>query len=413
MKYFSEITDFYKQNKPSELLEQFGSPLYVYNEDILRQRARQIKSLVDMPNFEVSYSIKANSNLHILKILKEEGLYADAMSDGEIFILEKAGYEKDDIFFVCNNVSAEEMRYAVDRGIMVSVDSLSQLDLYGRNFPKSKVSVRLNPGIGAGHHQKVVTGGKTTKFGINLEKIEDIFDISRKYNLKITGINQHIGSLFMSSTEYLRGVNELLQTALFFKDLEFIDFGGGFGIPYKKQEGQQPLELVQFGQDLKYILSQWQSENKRDIIFRCEPGRFVVAESSILLGKVYAKKNNYNKIFIGTDLGFSVLIRPAMYGSHHDIEVYRKNKLVKNKPFESVNITGNICESGDILVEERELPVINEEDIIGVMDAGAYGYSMSSNYNNRMRPAEVLIKSNGSVQLIRKRDTFEDLIKGF
>ena len=303
------------------------------------------------------------------------------------------------------------MRYAVDRGIVVSVDSLSQLDLYGRNFPKSKVSVRLNPGIGAGHHQKVVTGGKTTKFGINLEKIEDIFDISRKYNLKITGINQHIGSLVMSSTEYLRGVNELLQTALFFKDLEFIDFGGGFGIPYKKQEGQQPLELVQFGQDLKYILSQWQSENKRDIIFRCEPGRSVVAESSILLGKVYAKKNNYNKIFIGTDLVFSVLIRPAMYGSHHDIEVYRKNKLVKNKPFESVNITGNICESGDILVEERELPVINEEDIIGVMDAGAYGYSMSSNYNNRMRPAEVLIKSNGSVQLIRKRDTFEDLIK--
>ena len=158
-------------------------------------------------------------------------------------------------------------------------------------------------------------------------------------------------------------------------------------------------------------MSQWQSENKRDIIFRCEPGRFVVAESSILLGKVYAKKNNYNKIFIGTDLGFSVLIRPAMYGSHHDIEVYRKNKLVKNKPFESVNITGNICESGDILVEERELPVINEEDIIGVMDAGAYGYSMSSNYNNRMRPAEVLIKRMAACSLLEKEIRLRILLK--
>ena len=413
MEYFSEKTDFFKHHKPSDLLLKYGSPLYVYNESILRERAKQIRQLVDMPNFEVSYSIKANSNLHILKILKEEGLHADAMSDGEIFVLEKSGYDKDHIFFVCNNVSAEEMKYAVDRGIMVSIDSLSQLRLYGENFPNSKVSVRLNPGIGAGHHQKVVTGGKTTKFGINLDKITEIIEISKKYNLKIAGINQHIGSLFMSSTEYLRGVNELLQTALIFKDIEFIDFGGGFGIPYKKQEGQQPLELVQFGKDLKLILSKWQQDNSRNIIFRCEPGRFVVAESAILLGRVYAKKSNYNKIFIGTDLGFSVLIRPAMYGSHHDIEVYRQNKLVKEKPFESVNITGNICESGDILVEERKLPVIMEEDIIGVMDAGAYGYSMSSNYNNRMRPAEVLIKCDGSLKLIRKRDTYEDLLRGF
>jgi diaminopimelate decarboxylase len=413
MEYFSEITNFYKQYKPSELLERYGSPLYVYNEDILRLRARQIRSLVDMPNFEISYSIKANSNLHILEILKEEGLHADAMSDGEIFVLQKAGYNKDHIFYVCNNVSVEEMKYAVDRGIMISIDSLSQLILYGKNFPATKVAVRLNPGIGAGHHQKVVTGGKTTKFGINLDKIDEILEISERYNLKIVGINQHIGSLFMSSTEYLRGVNELLQTALIFKDLEFIDFGGGFGIPYKKQEGQQPLELIQFGKDLKQLLSEWETINKKNIIFRCEPGRFVVAESAILLGKVYSRKNNYNKIFIGTDIGFSVLIRPAMYGSHHDIEIYRDEELVKDKPYESVNITGNICESGDILVEERELPTIKEEDIIGVMDAGAYGYSMSSNYNNRMRPAEILIRSDGSLLQIRKRDTYDDLLKGF
>lgn len=290
MEYFSEQTDFYKGHKPSELLKVYGSPLYVYNEDILRQRARQIKSFVDMPNFEVSYSIKANSNLNILKILKEEGLHVDAMSDGEIFILEQAGFTSDHIFYVCNNVSAKEMKYAVDRNIMVSIDSLSQLVLYGKNFTGSKVAVRLNPGIGAGHHQKVVTGGKTTKFGINLDKINNVLDIAKQYDLKIVGINQHIGSLFMSSTEYIRGAKELLETALIFKDLEFIDFGGGFGIPYKKQEGQQPLELMKFGKELSQILTKWQTQYRKNILFRCEPGRFVVAESAILLGQSMRKR---------------------------------------------------------------------------------------------------------------------------
>ena len=413
IEYFSEKTDFYKHHKPSELLSAYGSPLYVYNEDILRERARQIKNFVNMPNFTVSYSVKANCNLHILKILKEEGLHADAMSEGEIFVTEQAGYEKDRIFFVCNNVSAREMKYAVDRGIMVSVDSLSQLELYGRNFPKTKVAVRINPGIGAGHHKKVVTAGEATKFGINIDKAMDVIGIAKKYNLKIAGLNQHIGSFIMTCTEYIKGVKELLHLSLLFEDLEFLDFGGGFGIPYNKQQGQQPLDLEKFGKELKDVLTAWQEEHNKNILFKCEPGRFVVAESSILLGRVYAKKHNYNKIYIGTDIGFSVLIRHAMYGAHHDIEIYRKDKPVKNGAYEYVNIAGNICESGDILAEERQLPVILEGDIIGVMDAGAYGYSMSSNYNNRLRPAEVLIKSDGGLQVIRKRETLEDLIKGF
>ena len=413
MNYFSEDTLFYKSYKPSELLRKYGSPLYVYNEDILRKSARDLKNLVDLPNYEVSYSIKANSNLHILRILKEEGLHADAMSDGEIYILNEAGFKNENIFYVCNNVSAEEMKYAHDRGIMISVDSLSQLRTYGMNFPGTKVAVRLNPGIGVGHHQKVVTGGKTTKFGINLDMIPNIKAIESEFGLTISGINQHLGSLFMSSSEYLRGVNELLETALQFEDLEFLDFGGGFGIPYEKQNGQERLELIEFGKKLTEVLRNWQETNDKHIIFRCEPGRYIVAESSILLGSVYAKKSNYEKLFIGTDIGFSVLIRPAMYGSHHDIEVYRNDELVRDDVKETVNITGNICESGDILAEERELPVITEGDILGVMDAGAYGYSMSSNYNNRMRPAEVMILSDGSLKLIRRRDTYEDLVRGF
>lgn len=413
MLYYSESVNFFMGHLPSKLLEDYGSPLYVYNESILRSQARKIKNFVGLDNFTVSYSVKANTNLFLLKILREEGLHADAMSIGEIFVLEKAGYKPEEIFFVCNNVSAKEMKYAVDRKIMVSVDSLSQLILYGKNFPNTKVAVRLNPGIGAGHHQKVVTGGKTTKFGINIEKIQEILDIAKKYNLKIVGINQHIGSLFMSSTEYLRGAREMLETSLHFKDLEFIDFGGGFGIPYNKQEGQKPLDLDALGLKLKELLEDWQKTHKQSLEFKSEPGRFVVAEAGVLLGTVYAKKENYRKIFIGTDLGFSVLIRPTLYGSHHDIEVYRSDLIVKDEERKPVNITGNICESGDILAEERMLPIIKENDILAIMDVGAYGYSMSSNYNNRLKPAEILLKEDGSIAIIRKKQELEDLLSEF
>ena len=411
--YFSKDKNFYKNTDPQQLASEYGTPLYVYNEEIFRARCREMVNLVPYENFKVTYSMKANSNLKLLKMAHQEGLHADAMSPGEIYFLEKAGFSPDEIFYISNNVSDEEMKFAIDRRIMTSVDSLSQLRRYGRLNPGGKVCVRFNPGVGAGHHEKVVTAGKATKFGVNQDKTDEVKVILKKYGLKLAGINQHIGSLFMEGDKYLESVRSILATAAEFEDIEFVDFGGGFGIPYKKQEGQERLELKQFGRAFAYLLNEWTDSYGKKIMFRIEPGRYISAECCILLGDVYVRKNNYEKTFIGTDLGFYALVRPVMYDSHHEVEVYRNGKLIEGGDTEVATIVGNICESGDIVAKERELPVIEEGDVIGVMDAGAYGYSMSSNYNNRLRPAEVLITAEGSVELIRRRDTLEDLIRNF
>jgi diaminopimelate decarboxylase len=411
--YYTKKTNFYGNTTPEALVKEYGSPLYVYNESIFRQRCREMAKLVSYPNFKSNFSIKANSNLELLKIAHEEGLHADAMSPGEIHVLLLAGYKPEEIFYISNNVSEEEMKFAIERGIIVSIDSLSQLKMYGRINPGGKVAVRFNPGVGAGHHEKVVTAGEKTKFGVNMDFVDEVKDIAKEYNLKIVGINQHIGSLFMESKPYLEGAKSILSIAEQFEDLDFIDFGGGFGIPYRKQEGQERLDLCEIGRELDKLITEWTDKYGKKIRFKIEPGRYISAESGVLLGKVHAKKNNYGTIYVGTDIGFNVLARPAMYDSHHDIEVYNEGTYNNDAQFETVTVVGNICESGDILAKDRNLPYINEGDIIGVMDAGAYGFSMSSNYNNRLRPAEVLIKEDGSIVLIRRRDTLEDLVRNF
>jgi diaminopimelate decarboxylase len=403
---------FFGNTDPVQLSEKFGTPLYVYNENILRNRCRDLKGLIGYSNFKVNYSLKANSNLELIKIVRSEGLRADAMSPGEIYINLLAGYEPHEILYISNNVNEEEFSYAINAGVKISVDSISQLEMYGRINPGGKVAFRVNPGVGAGHHEKVVTGGQKTKFGIELGGIPDVKRISREYDLKIIGINQHIGSLFMESETYLKSAGSILSIASQFDDLEFIDLGGGFGIPYNKQSGQPRLDLRELGGKLSEVISTWITEYGKEIEIKIEPGRYVVAESGILLGKVNAIKTNYNIKYIGTDLGFNVLVRPVMYDSHHDIEIYRKNDELSLKE-ETVSVVGNICETGDIIAKDRGLPEIFENDILGVLDSGAYGYSMSSNYNNRLRPAEILIASDGNPRLIRRRDTIDDLVRNF
>ncbi len=411
--YYSIKTNFFGNSNPEKLIKEFGSPLYVYNERILRQKCRDMKNLVDYPHFIPNYSIKANSNLQIIKIVREEGLRADAMSAGEIQLLLHAGYKPEELFFVPNNVSEAELKYAVDQGVLVSVDSLSQLELLGKLNQGGKVAVRFNPGVGAGHHEKVITAGKKTKFGVNIDCVPQVKEIAARYNLKISGINQHIGSLFMEGDSYIEGVKSILSVAEQFEDIDFVDMGGGFGIPYRKQEGQEPLDLVSFREKLTAVLVQWTEKYGKRVLFKSEPGRYIVAESGLLLGTVYATKDNYGNRYVGTDIGFNVIARPVMYDSHHDIEVYRKGEPQNSAEAEKVTVVGNICESGDIIAKSRSLPKIEEGDILGIMDAGAYGFAMSSNYNMRLRPAEVLIKENGEAVLIRRRDTFEDLIAQF
>lgn len=411
----SRVTDdnnFFQDINPYNLIEEFGSPLYVYNERILRKRCKELKNLVTYQNFSVNYSAKANSNLAFLQIIRQENLNVDAMSPGEIFVELKAGFKPEQIFYISNNVSKEEMEYAINNNITISVDSLSQLEQYGKINYGGNVAVRFNSGVGAGHSEKVITGGKKTKFGVNPEFIPELKEILKKYNLKLVGINQHIGSLFMDKQPYINGIKSLLEIAKNFDSLEFIDLGGGFGIPYEKQIGETRLDLKSLGEELDKILYSFSAEYGKQIEFKIEPGRYLSAECGLLLGTVHATKYNDIHKYVGTDIGFNVIARPVMYDSHHDIEVYRKSDINTNE-FETVTIVGNICESGDIIVKERLLPKIIEGDLLGILDAGAYGHVMSSNYNNRLRPAEIFIRENNDIVLVRKRDTLEDITRNF
>ena len=402
--------DFFGSTDPYALISKYGSPLYVYNEGVLRERCREMKGLISSPKFRVSYSTKANANLSLLRIIREEGLLADAMSLGEIYVLLRAGFKPEEILFVSNNVGEDELRFAIDQNILVSVDSLSQLETFGRLAPNGRIVVRFNPGVGAGHHRKVITAGRGTKFGVDPKFVPDVKQILARYQLKLVGVNQHIGSLFMEPTPYLEGAQALCNIAKQFDGLEFVDFGGGFGIPYRKLLGQPRLDIRQLGEAFATSIKKFTDEYDGDVEVHIEPGRYVVAECGVLLGTVHSVKENYQDHYVGTDIGFSTLMRPVLYGSHHDIEVHRLESKLSDET-NIVSVVGNICETGDVITEARELPSMREGDILCVLDTGAYGFAMASNYNCRLRPAEVLILKDGSDILIRQRDSLDDLTK--
>ena len=296
---------------------------------------------------------------------------------------------------------------------MTSLDSLSQLELFGQLNPGGKCAVRINPGVGAGHHEKVVTAGKKTKFGVAEEDIDQIFEISKKYHLTIAGINQHIGSLFMDPEPYLKAVENLLRIAMRFENLEFIDFGGGYGIPYHKLDDEAEFPMEDFKKRLEPILDAFVEKYGKAPLFKSEPGRYCVAEGSVILGRVHAVKQNAGVKYAGTDIGMNVLVRPSMYDSWHDVEILRNGKVVERKELQEITVVGNICESGDIIAKNRQLPEMKVGDLACVLDTGAYGYSMCSTYNSRPRPAEVLIGKDGSVKVIRRKETLEDLFRYF
>jgi len=408
----TDSVDFFNGSDPFELTETYGSPLYVYNERILRKSCRELIGMCDYPKYQVTFSVKANSNLAIMQIVREEGLLADAMSQGEIHVGLEAGFSAKDIFFIPNNISEDEMQYAIERGILTSADSISQLEQYGTLNPGGRVAVRFNPGIGAGHCEKVITAGKEAKFGVNPGQIQDVKNVIKRFNLKLVGINQHIGSMFMEKEPYLNGASALFDIAKQFDDLEFIDLGGGLGTPCRKMEGEKRFDLNDLGESLSKMMRQFSREYGKELTFMIEPGRYVVAEAGLLLGTVHAVKHNDSVEYVGSDMGFNVLARPILYDAHHDIEVYTRDDAPSGEQ-RKVNVVGNICESGDIIAKDRLLPKISEGDLLGVLDAGAYGHVMSSNYNNRLRPAEVLLREDNSVRLIRNRDSLEDLTRPF
>ncbi len=408
---YTDSLRFFGSRAPLDLIAEFGSPLYVYNEDILRRSCREMRDLARLPGFTASYSTKANANPHLLRIIREEGLHADAMSPGELAVLRLAGFTREEIFYVCNNVSREELAAAGKETALVGVDSLDQLEMFGEACPGGRVMVRINPGIGAGHHKKVITAGHDTKFGVLPEEFPRMRSILERHGLSLKGLNQHVGSLFLEPTPYLEAAATLLALAEEFEGLEVLDFGGGFGIPYRKYENAARLDLKALGRALEDLVLPWVKKTGYAGRFITEPGRYVAAECSLVLGTVHAAKSNGSVRYVGTDLGFTILARPMLYEAFHDLEVYPADASPREIMRQTV--AGNICESGDILAGDRDIPECRRGDIIAALDAGAYGHSMSSNYNMRLRPAEVLIGSDGNARPIRRRDTVEDLLRAY
>ena len=410
---YTDSINFYEGHSPLDLAQQFGTPLYVYNEAVLRQRCRELKALSSLPGFGVNYSVKANTNPVLLRIIREEGLVVDAMSPGELYMDRLAGFTADEILYISNNISEAELRNAVEHGVLVSVDSLSQVETLGRVNPGGKVMVRFNPGIGAGHHAKVVTAGKETKFGVSPELLDDLFAILKKHDLHLAGINQHIGSLFMeadglsppptSCCTWPNACPPMLQK------LEVIDFGGGFGIPYHKYENQPCLDMDDLGRRLHGLISGWA---EKDRLHRPLPGGarpLCGGRMRHPAGERQCHQDQRRQALCRDRPGFQRAGAPGQYDSFHDVEVYRQGAQGPDTGTVEQSVVGNIRESGDILAKNRQLPLLHEGDVLGVLDAGAYGFVMSSSYNQRCRAAEIPIQTDGSVRLIRRRETLEDL----
>ncbi|MEM3731193.1 MAG: diaminopimelate decarboxylase [Candidatus Bathyarchaeia archaeon] len=397
-----------------KLVEEFGTPLYVISEKKIRENYRRFASAFSSryQKVRVLYSAKANTNISILRILKSEGAWIDAVSAGEVYLALQAGFQPNQIFYTGINVGDEEFHFVIDKNVMVNVDSLSQLKRLLKIGVPPALSVRINTEFGAGHHEYVVTAGKTTKFGVDAETALEAYKLAKNAGVKKFGIHMHIGSGIMDVPPYLNATEKLLATTKRICDelklhFNFVDLGGGFGVPYRLEESE--VDLQHFSDKLVGLFKKRIAEyslGEPELWF--EPGRYIVAEAGVLLTKVNAVKKTYNKNFVGVDAGFHTLIRPAMYGAYHHIVVANKLNEI---PTEKYDVVGPLCESGDVLAKERLLPLLSEGDIIAILNAGAYGFSMSSQYNSRPRPAEVLVK-DGLCTLIRERETFSDLIRG-
>ncbi len=397
-----------------KLAETFGTPLYVISENKIRENYRKLKEAFSRKyhKFRILYSAKANTNISVLKILRSEGAYVDTVSMGEIYLALKAGFKPYETLYTGVNVGDEELKYVLDTKVMVNLDSLSQLKKLLRLGVPDILSMRINTEFGAGHHEYVVTAGKVTKFGVDEETALQAYRIAKEAGVRKFGIHMHIGSGIMDVAPYLKAGERLLEVAWRISkelkiEFEFMDFGGGIGVPYRPEERE--IDLEAFSDKLIEMFKRKLAEYPLgEPELWMEPGRFIVAEAGVLLTRVNAVKHTPYKRFIGVDAGFHTLIRPAMYNAYHHVIV--ANRL-NEKPTEVYDVVGPLCESGDILAKDRLLPKIREGDLLAILNAGAYGFSMSSQYNSRPRPAEVLVK-DGRYALIREAETLQDLVRG-
>ncbi len=395
----------------SELADKYGTPVLVTSENRLISNYHSFYDPFSSryKKFQINYAIKSNSNPSIISVFRKEGSGADAASLGEIYIAKISGFTRDKIIFTPNYVSKEVLKSAVDSGIMINFDDITQLELVKDSIPET-VSFRINPGIGAGEFPGIVTGGHGSKFGIPESYAVASYKKAIKYGGKKFGIHMMAGSnnldpeYFAKITAKFFDIVAKIQNELKIT-FDFIDIGSGFGVPYRPTEN--PINMGDVAEKIVENLNEKILKNRsEEPLLIAEPGRYLVADSTVLLGRVTSIKN-YDKMIIGTDIGMNILIRPALYGAYHHIVLANKlNEPLKNK----VTIVGQICENTDKIAEDRDFPETNVNDIIAIFDAGAYVFSMSSNYNSLLRPKELLIGRNSLVFTIREKETFNDLI---
>lgn len=396
-------------NIPSDTLlklaEKYGTPLYVYDMDLISERYGEMCNLLNWPGLRIFYAMKANYNFQILRRLKKLGAGIDAVSPGDVLLALKAGFTSEDIIYTASSTSLEEMKKIAALGILQNIDTLSSLSLFGKHLPWQKVSIRFNTGVAVGEHEFVITGGEDSKFGILTQDIDEVLKIVRQYNLKVVGIHEHIGSGIDDTEKVFESVEKLLEVSgkENFPDLEFVDLGGGFKVPYKPEEKR--IDYSVFGKKISKIFSKFCVPYGRGLKLYFEPGKYLTAEAGYLITQVNTVKKAGGKIIVGTNSGFTQLIRPVFYGSYHHI-LNLSNP--DGKP-ETYDVFGNICEAGDFLAKNRPLPEVHEGDYLAVLNAGAYCYSMGSVYNLRPMPAEVIIQE-GKDTISRKALSYEELI---
>jgi len=400
------------------IAEKYGTPLYVISEQLIRDRYKALKKVLDSAykNNEIHFAVKANSSLSVLKILHSEGAGFDCTSAGEIYTCFKAGATASQIIYTGNMFTNDDFKYAIENNIQINLDSISQLKRLVKIYDdlkkeKGTISFRINPEFGAGHHAHTITAGKQIKFGILDNQVIEAYKRAKEFGFKQFGTHIHIGSGIINPYDFEKAAEKYLSIIVNLADtlnitFEFIDFGGGLGIPYRPEEDPLDLEVYKdiVVKRFKELIEKGDLGKPK---FKIEPGRFLSAEASIIIAQINTIKNNSYKLFAGVNAGFNTLIRPAFYNSYHHIIVCDNNRDDK---FLTYDIAGPICESGDILGRGRNMPELKEGEYIAILDTGAYGFTMSSPYNSRPRPAEILI-NNGQSYKIREAETYDDLLK--
>ncbi len=387
-----------------KIAKDFGSPVYVYDADtITAQYKRLTKAFSKVKQLKLNYAVKALSNISVLKLFKTLGSGIDTVSIQEVQLGLKAGFNPENIIFTPNGVSLEEIEEVSKLGVQINIDNLSILEQFGTKHPKTPVCIRINPHVMAGGNTNISVGHIDSKFGISIHQIPLLLRIVENTKMNINGIHMHTGSDILDIDVFLYASEILFDTAKNFKDLEFIDFGSGFKVPYKA--GDIETNIEELGEKLTKRFNEFCKEYGRDLTLAFEPGKFLVSEAGVFLAKVNVVKQTTSTVFAQIDSGFNHLIRPMLYGSQHEI-LNISNPKGRERFY---SVVGYICET-DTFANNRRISEINESDILCFKNAGAYCYSMASNYNSRYRPAEVLVYKN-EAHLIRKRETFDDILK--